>query len=114
MIIDGENQFFENTALSATDLTSEVVKTGVGDAGDPLHLVLRVKGGSEGGTAKTVLQTAKDEAFTSPVVLGTYDKVPLSVSVPRGDLGYMRLVVTSTYTAGTVSAALVVDDNINW
>lgn len=114
MIIDGENQCFENKALSATDLTSEVVKTGAGDAGDPLHLVLRVKGGSEGGTAKTVLQTAKDEAFTSPVVLGTYDKVPLSVSVPRGDLGYMRLVVTSTYTAGTVSAALVVDDNIDW
>lgn len=42
MIIDGENQFFENTALSATDLTSEVIKTGAGDAGDPLHLVLRV------------------------------------------------------------------------
>ena len=114
MIIDGENQFFENTALSAKDLTSEVIKTGAGDAGDPLHLVLRVKGGSAGGTAKTVLQTAKDEAFTSPVVLGTYDKVPLSVSGPRGGLGFRGPAVTATYTAGTVSAALVVDDNIDW
>ena len=43
----------------------------------------------------------------------TYEELALSVHVPRGNLGYLRIKGTSTYTKGTVTAGLVLDDNIN-
>ena len=112
MIFDGDNVFFLKKALSAADITSDVLNVGTGEAGDPLWLVQKVSGGSAGGTIKTALQTSKDEAFTSPVVLGTYTETELHTKIPRGNLGYLRLVDTSTYTAGTVTAALTWDDDV--
>jgi hypothetical protein len=112
MIFDGENLFFRAKALSAADIVSDVVKTGKGDAYDPMKLVLSVADGDSGKALTTKLQTSADEAFTTPVTLATFTEVPLSSPVPRGDLGYLRLVVTSTYTAGTMTSGLVMDDNI--
>lgn len=111
-ILDGENLFFDGKALSAGALVSDVLSVGPGASGDPMILVLRVKDAGT-GTLKSVLETARDAAFTSPKTLGTYEKVPLAVHVPRGNLGFLRLTVTSTYTKGTVTAGLVLDDTID-
>lgn len=112
MIFDGENMFFNKQALSAADITSDVVKVGVGESYEPMKLFLGVDKDAGEGTASTVLQTAADAAFTTPKTLGTYTQVPLSTPVPRGNLGYLRLVVTSTYATGKVTAGLVLDDDI--
>ena len=40
--------------------------------------------------------------------------MPLAADVPRGNLGYLRLTVTSTYSKGTLTAGLVLDDDIDW
>jgi len=111
-ILDGENLFFNAKTLSNGAITSDVLKVGPGDAGDPTILVLRVKDAGA-GTFKTVLETSAKEDFSAPKTLGTYDQVPLSVHVPRGNLGYLRIKGTSTYTKGTVTAGLVLDDNID-
>jgi hypothetical protein len=112
MIFDGENMFLDGKALSASTITSNVINVGPGESGDAMHLVLAVSGAGT-GTATTALETSATEDFTSKTVLGEYTKVPLSVQIPRGNLGYLRLSVTSTYTTGTVTAALVLDDNID-
>lgn len=114
MIVDAGTEFFYEKPLSATDLTSDIVDYGKGDAGDPPRLVVAVHGGSAGGKVVTALQTSDDEAFASPVTLGTYDGDPLAVAVPYGCKRYLRLVVTSTYTTGTIDAALVADADIKW
>lgn len=112
MILDGENLFYNAATLTNGTMTSDVLKVGVGETGDPPILVLHVKDAGT-GTFKTVLETSANEAFTTPKTLGTYEQVPLSVHVPRGNLGYLRIKGTSTYTKGTVTAGLVLDDNIN-
>ena len=111
-ILDGENLFFNEKPLSNATIDSDIMKVGPGEAGDPVILVLRVKGGGT-GTLKTVLETSVMDNFAAPKTLGTYEQVPLSVHLPRGNLGYLRLKVTSTYTKGTVTAGLVLDDNID-
>jgi len=114
MILDGENLFFDKKALSAASLTSDVLHIGAGEAGCPLFVVLSVKDGSEGGTFSSIeLQTSETEDFASPVTLGTFsNKTALSAPVPRGNLGYLRLVAVSKYTAGTVTAGLALEDDI--
>ena len=111
-ILDGENLFFNAKPLANATLESDVLKVGPGDAGDPAILVLRVKDAGS-GTLKTVLETSMMDNFAAPKTLGTYEQVPLSVHLPRGNRGYLRLKVTSTYTKGTVTAGLVLDDNID-
>ena len=111
-ILDGENLFYNAKALSNGEIDSDVLKVGPGDAGDPVILVLRVKNGGT-GTFETVLETSATENFAAPKTLGTYDQVPLSVHLPRGNLGYLRNKGASTYTQGTVTAGLVLDDNID-
>ena len=112
MILDGENTFLHKKALINGNITSDVVYAGTGDSGDPMFLVLSVSKDAGTGTAKTTLETSKDESFTQKETLGTYDKVPLSVPLPRGCKGYLRLTVASTYTKGTVTAGLVLDDDM--
>ena len=114
MIFDQQNMFFDAKALSASTLTSDVVKCPA-EASDPLTLVLQKVGAtapSDGTLSSIVLQTANDAAFTTPVVLGTYTQQNLRTKLPRGGLGYLRLVVTSTHTNGTITAGLVMDDNV--
>ena len=113
MILDKENTFLDAKALSASTITSNVIYTGPGDSGCPMFLALQVSKDAGTGTLETVLETSADEAFTSVVTLGTYQAVPLSTPLPRGNLGYLRLKVTSTYTKGTVTAGLVLDDDIH-
>lgn len=112
MILDGENTFFDKKELSAATIVSDVVAVGEGESGCPMELVLSVSSDAGEGTLSTVLQTSSDEAFTDPVALGTYTAVPLAVHVPRGNLGYLRLSATSTFSKGTMTAGLVLDDDI--
>ena len=112
MILDGENLFFDGKALSAATIESDVLAVGAGEAGDPVILVVRVKDAGA-GTLKTVLETSATADFSAAKTLGTFDAVPLSVHLPRGNQGFLRLKATSTYTKGTITAGLVLDDNIN-
>lgn len=113
MIYDGENLFFHEKTLSAATLTSDVIKVGVGESYEPMKLVVLTPGADKSKSVSVELQTATDEAFTTPVTLATYAKAPVSGPMPRGNLGYLRIKVTSTSTIGKITAGLVYDDNIS-
>lgn len=112
MIFDGENMFFNNQELSASTLTSDVVAVGQGEAACPLRLYLAVSANAGTGTLSTVIETAATDDFGNAVTLGTFTAVPLSAAIPRGNLGYIRLKATSTYSKGTITAGIVLDDDI--
>lgn len=113
MILDGENMFFNGHELSAATLTSDVIHVGEGEAGDPLFLVVSVKGGNSGGAlSSVVLETSATADFADAVTLGTFTTPPVHAPIPRGNLGYLRLKAVSTYTAGTVTAGLALDDDV--
>ncbi len=114
MILDKENIFFDAQALSAASLPSNIIKVGPGESGCPLHLVATVSADAGSGTLTTKLETSATEDFGTAVTLATFTAVPLSADVPRGNLGYLRLTATSTYTKGTLTAGLVLDDDIDW
>ena len=57
MILDKENTFFNKKALSASDLTSDIVQVGPGESGCPLHLVAAVTKDAGTGTLTTKLET---------------------------------------------------------
>ena len=113
MIYDAENTFFWKKALnSTTTANSDVIKTGVGDAVCPLTLFMQAVGAS--GDLTMTLETADNEAFSSPVELGEYTLKKdgtVKTKVPYGDLGYLRLKYTGSaqLTSGTLTAALVMD-----
>lgn len=113
MIFDQQRVFLDKVKLKNGEITSDILDMGIGEASQPLTLVLIVSKDAETGTFKTVLETSATENFASPKTLGTYDQVPLSVHLPRGNLGYLRIKGASTYTKGTVTAGLVLDDNID-
>ena len=46
------------------------------------------------------------------MTLATYTGCPLKAVLPRGNQGYLRLKVKSTFTKGAVTAALVFDDDV--
>lgn len=113
MIYDAENTFFWKKALNSTTTeNSDVIKTGVGDAVCPLTLFMQAVGAS--GDLTMTLETADNEAFSSPVKLGEYTLKKdgtVKTKVPYGDLGYLRLKYTGAaqLTSGTLTAALVMD-----
>lgn len=116
MIFDGENTFFHKKELSAAEIVSDAVQVGNGETGEPMWLVLTVgsdKAPAE-GTIQTVLETSDTEDFANAVTLGTYTKLPLQIKVPRGNLKYLRIKATSTFTAGNMTAGLLYDDDVPW
>ncbi len=112
MIFDAENIFFDGKTVSSGTLKSDIVKLGVGESGDPLTLYAQVYGATSDGTASVELITAADEEFTAPVTLATYTELPVKAKVPRGNKGYMKLEVTSTFTDGKLTAGLILDDDV--
>lgn len=110
MIFDGELMFYDNATLGSS-LASNILNVGPGESYQPMFLAISMK---DAGTATftATLQTSADETFASPVTLTAVTKTG-SLPVPRGNLGYLRLQVETTATAGTITAGLVVDDNIN-
>lgn len=118
MIYDGENILSNGVTLSSATTTSDVLNLGPGESYQPMFLVSHLKGGT--GTTPTLtvtIQTATDSAFTTPVALGEFilsgtGNSHKSLPMPRGNLGYVRLKLVSTFTGGTFTAGLVVDDEI--
>lgn len=137
MILDTTTLLSDDQAITTGTAYSDVIKvaaaavttsadapSGVGEdsaKGIPLALLAQVTTQfttSNGGTLTTTLQTATDEAFTSPVDLAasaaiaaaalTPGKMLLPQTVPYGVLGYLRLkyVVANTMTAGKVTAGI--------
>lgn len=118
MILDGENIFSNGVTLSSATTTSDVVNVGVGESYQPMFLVSHLDAGT--GTTPTLtvtIQTATDAAFTTPVALGEFELSGTgshnhSIPMPRGNLGYLRLKLVSTYTGGKFTAGMVADDDI--
>lgn len=112
MIFDGDNLFFNQKACTGAAMVSDVVRVGVGESYEPMKFFLSVAGTTE-KTATVELQTSKDEAFSNPVKLGTFSGLPISAPVPRGNLGFLRVNMTTAPKSGKVTAGLVLDDDIN-
>lgn len=117
MIFDGENMFCDKKTLSSATLYSDVLNLGPGESYQPMFLEAFINGGT--GTSPTLtatIQTATDDEFTSPEALGEFEfdvtDGRISLPMPRGNLGYVRLKLVSTFTGGTLTAGLVVDDEI--
>ncbi len=115
MVYDAENTFFWKEKVTGQTGTSEVIKTGKGDAGNPLTLVVKTPGVTADLTV--TLETADNEKMTGAKTLGTYTAVKgktLAVKVPYGDLGYLRLKwsAAAAQSAGAITAALVLDADI--
>ncbi len=112
--------------LSGGTGASDVIETGFkGDAYVGLWLVVRGIEAGAGGTSVVVkLQTASDEAFSSPVDLFTSGAIELAaltedtehvkVRMPLGCDKYLRLKyeVTGSFTGGTMEGYLTPDVNM--
>lgn len=111
MIFDGENLFLDKKTLSAGTIESNIVNVGPGETYQPMFLVTLVQDGTKDGAATVTLKTSAKADMSDAVTLGSYAKLG-SQPVPRGNLGYLQLSVESTYTGGTMTAGLVVDDDV--
>lgn len=111
MIFDAENMFFEDKELSAATIASDVVYAGPGEAGDPLTLFIQVKPTGT-GTLTVSLLTSEKEDFASSATLASYSTFPVKAKLPRGNKGYLKLSAVSTYTDGTMTAGLIIDDDV--
>lgn len=114
MIFDGENIFFNKKALSNSELESDVIHYGKGEAGEPPWVVFMTQGATGGTSLSTVIETSANSDMSSPTELGTFEGTLFKVKLPRGNKGYLRLKSTCDYTSGTVTAALVLDDDVTW
>lgn len=127
MIYDRQNMFFKDQALSATTLTSDIIDVGPGEASDPLHMVVDVTPDAGAGKVTATLQTSDDSTFSTYSVLGEYESKTytssftisadtlahvIATKLPRGNKGYLRTVVESTFTSGKMTAGLVLDDDV--
>lgn len=115
MIFDKQNMFFDAASLSKTPV-SDIVRIGEGEASDPLTLHVSVANAKDNAAYTVKLKTAKTVssagALESPAVLGTYTAMPLNVKVPRGNLGYLQLEVTTDDKQGAITAGLVMEDDV--
>lgn len=113
MILDRENLFFDEVALDSS-MISDVLNVGPGEASDNMHIVADVKTTETTGTISIAVETADEPTFTTPEQLGVFSGVPLSVKVPRGNKGYLRLTAKNTIASGKLTAGLVWDDNVSF
>lgn len=113
MILDKENLFFDEEELDST-MTSDVLDVGAGEAGDNMHVVADVKTTKTTGTISIAIETSAEKTFATSEQLGVFSGVPLSVKVPRGNKGFLRLSVKNTIADGTITAGLVLDDNVSY
>ena len=121
MILDYENTYSDDQAITATAVSTNVIDHTVADIGpgEPVQIVVQVTEAFDAGTLQVVLQTDSDEAFGTAVDLQTTAAIAtpavgyqfaLSI-LPENMNIYSRLnyVVTGTPTTGTVVAGLALD-----
>lgn len=127
MILDKQNLFFKDQALSATTLTSDIIDVGPGESSEPMKLVVNVTSDAGAGDITATVQTSETTDFSSPVSFMTV-KSPtfttsftiadmkgapiISAPIARGNKGYLRVSAVSTFTDGDMTAGLVLDDDI--
>jgi len=112
MIQDAELIFFDEQALSSATLTSNNVFTGKGEASDPMTIVCDLVNPTGSGGACTVeVITGSSTSYSDAVTLGEFT-APFKAKIPRGNLGWIKLKATCTYTGGKMNASLVYDDDV--
>ena len=129
MIRDAQNTFYKSKNVAAVDADAEysdvIDGTAAGDAVNQMYLFFANTTALQDGTLTVTLQTATDEAFTSPVDLASYavtkaKGAKIKDRLPIGVLQYLRLQIAATLDAtktsigaGVVTAALVYDVEID-
>ena len=126
MIIDKALQLSSAQAITASAASAKVVDLGAaGDAYNELWVVGTVTTSFTGsGTLTVSIQTATDEAFTTPVTLIaspalaasslTAGTEPVKFRLPQGKKQYIRAYYTASaaFTAGAMSLNIVKDVTI--
>lgn len=123
MLLDKENLFSDNQAITADAASTNVIKTSgtYKDGAEATPLLIQVTEDFATLTSLEIkVQTATDAAFTSPVDLATTGAIAAATLkkgytapinfVPDGNLGYMRLyydVTGSNATTGKITAGIV-------
>lgn len=108
MIYDAENTFWWQESVS-TGTESEYIKTGEGDAGNPLWLYVSAKNKTE-CTVELYTAEVEDNEYSDDEKLGTFtvpEGAALKAKVPAGDKGALKLKLTAG--TDTLTAALVMD-----
>ncbi len=125
MLFDLQNCFSKEQAITSSAASTNVVKAGGVFKeiafGNPIPLRIQVV--EDFATCTSVefkVQTATDEAFSSPVTLATSGAIAVAdlkagyvapiLYMPKGNLGYLRIyyaVVGSNATTGKVTAGFV-------
>ncbi len=141
MLLDNENLFSDDQAVTVTAVSEDIIDLGatgtvVGASGalkrdigpgEPINVLVQVTEDFVGLTNMQVeLQKSTDEAFTSPVVVQSSQVIVLAdllagkrfniYWIPHDtDERYIRLryVVTGTATAGKVTAGVVLGHDTN-
>lgn len=121
MILDEQALFSNKQAITANCVSTNVLDLGKREVsfGTPVELFIQVSETFNNLTSLTIkVQTAPDEQFTDAVDLTehkmlladlTQGKVSPIQFLPKGNLGFMRLVYTVTGTAptkGSVTAGI--------
>lgn len=124
MLLDKENLFSEKQAVTSTEVSDNAIDLGSAGAGtgNAVKVLCQVTKSYTGtGTLAVALETAVDEAFTSPVTLALTEAVAgadlkagyrFPLSLPEsGVKRYLRLgyTVSGTLGAGEITAGLVED-----
>lgn len=120
MLWDAETKFSTHQAVTATAVSTNVVKVPAGDIGKGRPLVLQIHGApySGAGALSVEVQTADNEAMTGARTIDTLHFAnerlikggSLSVStIPTGAEEFLRLnyVVSGALNGGNISAGLV-------
>ena len=126
MLLDLENLFSDNQAITADAASTNIIETkGIfKDGANGTPLLIQVTEDFATLTSLNIqVQTAEDEAFTTPVTLtetGAIAAATLKAGyvapinfIPKGNKGYMRLyydVTGSNATAGKITAGIVAGD----
>lgn len=128
-MLDNETLFSDKQAITESAPSANVVHTALGKLkeisfGTPIPILIQVVETFAGLTSlKVAVQTAEDEAFTTPVTLAESAAIPAATLkagyrfpinyMPKGNLGYTRLYYTvagNDATAGKVDAGFVIGD----
>lgn len=114
MYMDKQLQFSEEQTL-ATGVSENIIdRKAKGDAYEQNFLVVTLdRPLGAGMTLQVDVESAKDEAFTTPKILATFQGVegkqqPIKERFPRGAERFVRLKYTTTAT-GKITADLVLD-----
>jgi len=125
MLLDKENLFSDEQAITATAYSTNVVKFGKNDVSYVPVLVQVVEDFAGLTSLKVEFETSATENFTSSTSLVSSTLAlsdlkagatfPISY-LPKGNLGYMRIkyTVVGTGTAGKITAGVVAGNELSW